>query len=224
MYYRPASPSARPPVLRLVNTPPGRAQAGNTTPVETPRPASGPRVVNLAALRMTGAGARRSAAPVRPAPAKTGSVADASMPAEGAGWSDVVRENLAARSFAVGEARGGLGATDPRWLLAVKTSSLLEGGKAALLTPAKRRSVMTLAKQLGLRPFEASLVVAVVQDGARAGEGALSPGVKQRLSLVAAGSSAVPAEPKRARWAGLMGFAAALGGVLTALLIRWLEG
>ncbi len=235
-FYKPANPgfvpNGTPRVLRLVNMPVAgagavRPEGSSDGSLETPGPIRPERsaspargTVHLSALRMSSA----SAAP--PALRSQPSEAGAGARTRGA-WAEIAKENLAARAFASGvgnSSPSGLGHTDPRWLLAVKTSSLLEGGKAALLTPAKRQSIMTLARQLGLRPFEASLVVAVVQDGARAGEGTLSEGVKARLSLVGTGAAPLPPSRSERSWAGLMGVAAALGGVLTAMLIRWLEG
>lgn len=84
-------------------------------------------------------------------------------------------------------------AADPRWVLAARAASLLEGGRAALLTPDRRRRLMSLADRMGLRPFDASLVIAIVQDSARTGNGSVlsSPGVAGRLRLV--GGAAPPA-------------------------------
>jgi hypothetical protein len=59
---------------------------------------------------------------------------------------------------------------DARWVLALKVRHSLEGGKAALLTPAKRRDLVAAAVAAGLREFDANLVIAVVQDAARRGE------------------------------------------------------
>ena len=57
-------------------------------------------------------------------------------------------------------------ATDPRWVLAVRAAEALEG---ALLAPEKRKLLLRLARVLGLTPFDANLVIAVVQDQARRG-------------------------------------------------------
>ena len=57
-------------------------------------------------------------------------------------------------------------ATDPRWVLALRTSELLEG---AVLPPEKREKLVRLGKVMGLTAFDANLVIAIVQDQARRG-------------------------------------------------------
>ncbi len=57
-------------------------------------------------------------------------------------------------------------ASDPRWVLAVHAAEALEG---ALLAPEKRERLLLLGRALGLTPFDANLVIAVVQDQARRG-------------------------------------------------------
>ena len=58
------------------------------------------------------------------------------------------------------------GPTDPRWLLAVRTSEQLQG---AILGPEKRERLVRLGGMLHLSAFDANLVIAVVQDQARRG-------------------------------------------------------
>lgn len=53
---------------------------------------------------------------------------------------------------------------DARWRLAVDVASSLEGGRSAMLTPERRKKLLTRAEELGLRAFDANLVIAVVQD------------------------------------------------------------
>ena len=81
-----------------------------------------------------------------------------------------------------------LSATDPRWVFALRAALGLSGGRAAILTPDKRRGLDDLARRMGLRPFDAALVIAIVQDAARRGESIAdrggSPAVAARLSLV----------------------------------------
>lgn len=57
-------------------------------------------------------------------------------------------------------------ATDPRWVLAVRTSEQLQG---TILTPEARHRLMRLGRILGLNPFDTSLIIAIVQDQARRG-------------------------------------------------------
>lgn len=56
---------------------------------------------------------------------------------------------------------------DPRWLVAVETATALEG---SLLTFERRRKVLAFAHRVGVRPFDANLIIAAVQDRARRGE------------------------------------------------------
>ena len=58
------------------------------------------------------------------------------------------------------------GATDPRWVLAVRTAESLQGD---VLPPANRDRLMRLAKALGLTPFDGCLILAMIQDQARRG-------------------------------------------------------
>ncbi len=56
---------------------------------------------------------------------------------------------------------------DARRILALRASEALQGGRAALLTPERRERLMTISRAMGLRPFDASLIIAIVQDAAR---------------------------------------------------------
>jgi hypothetical protein len=86
-------------------------------------------------------------------------------------------------------------AADPRWVLAMRTAGLLEGGRAALLTPERRRRLTSLASRMGVRPFDAALVIAVVQDAARAGMDPLGPEAESRLWLIRTGREDRQASP-----------------------------
>ena len=57
-------------------------------------------------------------------------------------------------------------ATDPRWVLAIRTAQVLEGD---VLPPAKRETLMATGKSMGLTAFDCSLILAIVQDRARRG-------------------------------------------------------
>lgn len=54
--------------------------------------------------------------------------------------------------------------TDPRWVFAVRTHSQLQGD---VLSPERRDKLLKLATQLEIRPFDANVIIAVVQDHAR---------------------------------------------------------
>lgn len=58
------------------------------------------------------------------------------------------------------------GATDPRWVLAVRTAEALQGD---ILPPEQRERLIALAKMMGLTPFDGCLIIAMVQDQARRG-------------------------------------------------------
>ncbi len=56
---------------------------------------------------------------------------------------------------------------DPRWMVAVEAASKMEG---SLLSFEHRRAVLAFAAKVGVRPFDANLIIAAVQDRARRGE------------------------------------------------------
>jgi hypothetical protein len=58
-------------------------------------------------------------------------------------------------------------ATDPRWVLALRTSERLQG---TILPPEDREQLLSLGRTLGLTPFDSNLVIAIVQDQARRGQ------------------------------------------------------
>lgn len=99
----------------------------------------------------------------------------------------VARENLLASA---------LPATDVRWMLALRVQHALEGGRAAMLPPETRRRLVSDAQLLGLRPFDANLVIAIVQDQARQGRDAAGEAFSARLSLVPLGSPTPAARPR----------------------------
>jgi hypothetical protein len=76
---------------------------------------------------------------------------------------EVVKENrLAAHAAHVESSH--IDPRDPRWVLAQQTQARLQG---AMLTPQRRDELLASGRRLGLRSFEANLVIAVVQDRAR---------------------------------------------------------
>ena len=78
---------------------------------------------------------------------------------------------------------GRLSGFDSRWVLAMRTAQMLEGGRTALLRPNHRRKLVSLASKMGLRPFDAALIIAIVQDAARAEE-PLTGDAQDRLALI----------------------------------------
>ncbi|MBA4119209.1 MAG: hypothetical protein C0513_00670 [Isosphaera sp.] len=111
----------------------------------------------------------------------------------------------------------GLSADDARWILAARAGEQLQGGSVAALPAESRRGLMHAAHALGMRPFEAGLVIAVVQDAARRGETLES--ARPLLGFV----------PARGRRAGREGspslrvlvWALALGAALLAAMAAW---
>lgn len=72
------------------------------------------------------------------------------------------RENARARAL-----DSAFDPTDSRWMLAIETQRALQG---AVLAYEDRKRLLGLATKLGIRAFDANLIVAVVQDRARRGE------------------------------------------------------
>jgi hypothetical protein len=80
-----------------------------------------------------------------------------------------------------------LSPTDPRWVLALRTHEVLDGDR---IGPAMRQRLIRLGRMMGLTAFEANLVIAIVQDGARRG---LTLGDAEASLLC------VPRQPRAAR-------------------------
>lgn len=137
----------------------------------------------------------------------------------------IARENRAASLAA------DLDPADPRWVLAARTRAELQG---ASLTADRRERLLGLAHDLGMRPFDANLVIAIVQDEARlASAGADSAWeLADRLRIVPAsptlgGKSSADVANHLSTSSGRSALAlfviSALLGVLgVAALIRWL--
>lgn len=109
--------------------------------------------------------------------------------------------------------------TDARWVLACRVAVSLEGGRAAILRPEARDRLLVQAERMGLRPFDANLVIAIVQDSARCGLEPLGLPTAERLPMVRPAHTPTPAGlPVLAR----LGIALSVGAVLAATMIRWL--
>lgn len=122
---------------------------------------------------------------------------------------DVIRENRAAGR------NDDLDPTDPRWTVAVRTQSLLQG---SALTPEKRARVMRTARLLGVRPFDANVIIAVVQDQARRGESLA--GTAPTLKLLPRPNLRPTTTFWIARWIAVVATAV----MANVLLIRWIIG
>jgi len=126
-------------------------------------------------------------------------------------------------------AASGLTDDDARSILALRVSEQLQGGRVALLTPESRRTLINTATMLGLRAFDANLVIAIVQDSTRRGEGLDHPQTVGRLRIVPdpKKSRTGPQRMKRSRereFTIAIVAAIVLASLMMALAIRWLTG
>lgn len=119
------------------------------------------------------------------------------------------------------ENRAAAGVTefDARWVMAARVSDALEGGRAAILRPEARSRLVSGATRMGLRPFDANLVIAIVQDAARRGEPPLGDDSADRLTLVG-----TPERVKGGSPALLLAVCAALALAWAVAIVRWLVG
>lgn len=100
---------------------------------------------------------------------------------------------------------------DPRWRLASETALALQGD---VLPFEDRRRLLGLAQRLGIRAFDANLIVAVVQDRARRGEP-----IERGAGIMAIVSA--PAQPKSD--GSRLWIAAVMAAMaIDAVLIVWL--
>lgn len=111
------------------------------------------------------------------------------------------------------------GATDPRWVLAVRTAEMLE---ADVLSPVKREKLMRTGKMMGLSAFDCSLIIAIVQDRARRG---IAP--DQCPAASESQLALIPLPGIRSLWSGFhvsAGQVALLAGGMLALqaMLMWI--
>ncbi len=112
-----------------------------------------------------------------------------------------------------------LAASDARWVLAIRVGQAIEGGRQAMLSPEKRRRLLREGQMLGLRDFDSNLIIAIVQDGARTGEG-IGYNVERRLSLIRA-----PSRERSGRQILLLAaMSLVIAGLWLMFLVRWLGG
>lgn len=115
------------------------------------------------------------------------------------------------------EGAAGLSAIDPRWVFAVQVARSVEGGRAAILDPQRRQKLVAMAAGMGLRPFDANLIIAVVQDGVRSGEGGLSREVEARLVFV----RGAEVRDDRGRTVAIVLLTASIAMGVFCVLARW---
>ncbi len=166
-------------------------------------------------LRLVGAprGVRATALPQRNAVRAVATLASAVPAIEQP--RDATRELQVARANRQASA---IDALDARWVFACRVATSLEGGRAAILRPESRDRLLNQANHLGLRQFDANLIMAIVQDTARCGLEPLSLATAERLPLIRPAHTPTPATlPVVARF----GIAMMVGVVLAATMIRW---
>lgn len=112
-------------------------------------------------------------------------------------------------------------AHDARWVTAARASQAIEGGKAAVLRPEVRAKIVNSAERMGLRPFDANLVLAIVQDAARHGQTIQDLDTIDRLAMVRGRTPAAAAPRSRGVFVSLC---LALSAMWALLLIWWLRG
>lgn len=126
----------------------------------------------------------------------------------------VIKENLSSAAMS---------ASDARWAFAVRVAASIEGGRAGILRPAVRQKLVQQATQLGLRPFDANLVIAIVQDSSRTFGSPLSDQAADRLKLVRDPREARRHEQRWSPW--VMSLAVSLIAIALAwTVINWLRG
>ena len=115
--------------------------------------------------------------------------------------------------------QGRIDAQDPRWAFAVRVAARLQGGAAAILAPEDRAALLESARRLGLRTFDASLVIAIVQDSARSGLDPLGQAAEDGLSMVR------PVQTEGGAGVGvLLACALGLGAAMMAAMVWWVVG
>lgn len=82
---------------------------------------------------------------------------------------------------------------EPRWAFAARVAVAVDGPipeTRGLVPPETRDALMRSATHLGLRPFEATLIIAAIQDRARSGLPLLGPELDSTLRIIVPGNGA----------------------------------
>ncbi len=114
---------------------------------------------------------------------------------------EIARENHSA---------GGLSVDDMRDVFAAAVVGALDGGRAAILRPQVRRRLVAGAVATGMRPFEANLVIALVQEATRNGRT-----VRARMVPIA--------RTPRKRWLWAVAATLATAAAILAGLVLWVR-
>lgn len=109
---------------------------------------------------------------------------------------------------------------DVRWVFAQQVREALEGGRAAILRPDRRRDLVAAGVRQGLRPFDANLVIAIVQDQARETDAAVDAALPPGLRMVRAPRPPAGIPPLAVLAAAIL----ILAGLMAATLIAWVMG
>jgi hypothetical protein len=124
---------------------------------------------------------------------------------------EVARENRLA-------AEAELNPNDARWVLAIRAAHALEG---AQLRPERREKLVRLATTLGMRPFDANLVIALVQDRARRGEITTTRGAGLPDDIADALAMVPSVESRRSQERGTLASPAVRWAVIVVLSVLW---
>ncbi|MEM9082313.1 MAG: hypothetical protein AAGB34_01870 [Planctomycetota bacterium] len=110
--------------------------------------------------------------------------------------------------------------TDARRIMACRVYESLQGGRSAILRPRDRHRLIDLGRSMGLRPFDANLVIAVVQDAARQGEAPTAASPDASLKIVRT------PQPQPTSWSVVLSIALAiaLGTLMGVVGILWMRG
>lgn len=117
-----------------------------------------------------------------------------------------------------------LEAGDARWVFAVRVAAAIEGERAAVLTPEKRERLLKLSRVIGLRDFDAALIIAIVQDSARCGLSPLGLTTAERVAMVRMPQRADEKRDEPWQWFIRSAWVSALGAMGAVLLVRLIGG
>lgn len=129
-----------------------------------------------------------------------------------------------ATSLPTDSAAAPLEAGDARWIFTVRVAAAIEGERAAVLTPEKRERLLKLARLLGLRDFDAALIIAIVQDSARCGLSPLGQTTAERVAMVRMPQSASTDRDEPWQWFIRSAWVSALGALGALVLVRLIGG
>ncbi len=108
--------------------------------------------------------------------------------------------------------------SDARWVFATRVACELEGGQSAILRPERRRRLTAMATKIGLREFDANLLIAIVQDSVRTEGDPLSRTVERRAMMIRE-----PSARKVDRWRMTILTALVMAAAIFMLLVAWIR-